>query len=880
MKNLFSKIISILAVSALLSIALVSCADLTEKESGSVSFSLSPEVAKAALSAGRSARAETDPNPEPTGSDDTESEKPYRIEVAIHGVNMPSQSRSYTEKEFEAISNGTSTDKPFVFDSIPVGMEVSVSATIYLDRGGHLVWPCMTGSSSPLEIESGENQISFNVHKLAMVNLYNNTESGETISDISKLDVYALPKGSGVANKILALVAKDDSKNDPEIYEILSAYSKIYSYSKLDSPYLTGGYELKNGAEVYMLSLLYTSDGVYLGHPDVSSSSETLPQDALTVIKIDEVNYIHLKLMKMDLAYTYIFPAKYEDKEVSAWYVGENYDGQADYHGTPCIKTETSAVFLFSDKTFVSTSHKIKKSTSGEEIYEDEIKYFMRGNYELSGDDFANGTFTLTPTAKYVKLVCEVTNGKFTPSFMEEPYEFSMKSDSDYLRVYRGEIDDAISAFLPKKFADRTVAAWYAYYGSDYTEAVFLFAEGEFVTTKHKYSQNSGEVREILAAGEYSLSGTPNDYDNNTGTAQFKDGDDEKVVTIRITNGVLNVSEMSSDSYARQSLDALPTPEEESSGEHDVNLDIIFLFETEIGSGKYEELDKLPTLHINADYDIDSVVESYTTQAIMLGYDYNDELTDDEPYFNKETNVWIMRIYFDKVEIKEVFSATGQGTSDSITLSEKHSFTLTSYSTLTYEVKYSDGDSITDKVVSKGTWALSDDKMSYIITETEYYDFKAETLVAVKEPNPQTVSMANLNENGKFTYKSANGVEIMFTITGDEPTTVTIGGVSVTLAKVSFTDEGENVTVNAITNDDGSITLEVSCAEGTVVTKYVWMIEGENYSLSNDGGSEYVINADLVKGLNPGVYNLTLVATINDEPYSVNASFTVTNKIE
>ena len=75
----------------------------------------------------------------------------------------------------------------------------------------------------------------------------------------------------------------------------------------------------------------------------------------------------------------------------------------------------------------------------------------MRGNYELSGDDFANGTFTLTPTAKYVegrgwvalseatqeqqKLVCEVTNGKFTPSSMEEPYEFSMKSDSDYLRV-------------------------------------------------------------------------------------------------------------------------------------------------------------------------------------------------------------------------------------------------------------------------------------------------------------------------------------------------------------------------------------------------------------------------------------------------------------
>ena len=1110
MKKLFSRVISIFAVFALISCGLISCSDIENNESGSVSFSISPDLAKAVLGAGRSARAETDP---PDGVTGDPEEKPYRISVVMSGDKNETQSEEFTEKDWEDISNGGKTAPTFTFNDIRVGSEIVVSATIYYGTGEHLVWPCMTGSSDTVKIMEGENPVSFNVHKLARVNLYNNTESGEIISDISKLDVYALPKGSEVANKILELVAKDDSKNDPEIYEILSAYSKIYSYSKPDSPYLTGGYELKDGAEVYMLSLLYTSDGaVYLGHPDVSSTSETLSEDALTTIEIDEINYIYLKLMKMD------FPSP-------------------------------------------------------------------------------------------------------SPS--------------------------TITAFFPKKFSDRTVAAWYAYYGSDYTEAVFFFNEGEFVTTKHKISSNSGEKRTIQASGEYLLSGTPNDYDNNTGTAQFKDGDDEKVVTITITNGVLNVSEMSSDAYARQSLDALPSPEDETSedtphhsamdfeitltnssvpsaelyqvsifainesgysnmskigslseqekasvlvetlmdesvgkylgsytptvqnwydsdgsmletpetianpmmtvsedgatitisdsytsgamqanaptgivavvhygnlstysnffvglsekittstsstnnvsmavaersipvqvnfyagenpnllsscvmavstwstdlnelsknfsnylkvvavanhitekgysipqstitagqysttamngipcfsvkvsatpylsydgsctnygtdynlklsvyaksesdgiysvetvsdgsdsddsvlvscgtytiekgivsvletnyrtdfvstatlygaydsksqtfdssassftlssgsgvtftfGEEESdNLDIVFLFETEIDSGKYEELDKLPTLHINADDDIDSIVENYTTQAIMLGYDYNEEKTDSEPEYDKDSKVWIMHIYFDKVEIKEVFSATGQGTSDYITLSEKHSFTLTSYSTLTYEVKYSDGDSITDKVVSKGTWALSDDEKSYIITETEYFDFSDNSaLVAVKEPNPQTVSMANLNENGKFSYDSANGVSVMFTVVGDEPETVTIGGVSVTLEKFDTTDLGEKISLSVEKAEDGkSVTITASPDESITVSQYNLILfeEQEQVSLpegtldSSTGSYVWTLTENIINNLSAGNHQITVSVIIDDTLYTAITNLTIT----
>ena len=938
MKNLFSKIISIFAVSALLSIALVSCADIDSKESGSVSFSLSPELAKAVLGAGRSARAGTDDGA--TGGDtvtpteETDSSEYfdyYKIEVLMKGGRNEKQERTYTSEEWKSIATGTGVDTTFTFNDIRVGSEISVSATIYCGyehsqeseqeqtQAHELVWPCWTGTSDKITINDGENPVSFNVHKLAMVNLYNNTESGETISDISKLDVYALPKDSEVANKILALVAKDDSKNDPEIYEILSAYSKIYSYSKPDSPYLTGGYELKNGAEVYMLSLLYTSDGVYLGHPDVSSSSETLPQDALTVIKIDEVNYIHLKLMKMDLDYTYIFPAKYENKTISAWYVGENTDENADYNGKVAVtKTEYSAVFLFSDKTFVITSHSKKVDSFGS-IWKEKIHYVMRGTYTLSRGDFETGLLVLTPSAMYEAndnasvqgwielsdtqveqniMSCEVSSGSFTPPSdqMEEPYPFYKKAENAYLRVYRGEIDDSLApssgdepepsvdyskvCFFPTGYEDKTVAAWYA--SEDVTTdkskffALYLFSDNTFIATKREI-ENSNETREIEIEGQYTFTTEDEkNFENNEGAALVSMGDQSREFEFTIVNGFFSITGVDT-TYNLQS-GSVPTAQSETSGsgEQDDNLDIVFLFETEIGSGKYEELDKLPTLHINADDDIDSIVENYTTQAIMLGYDYNEELTDDEPYFNKETNVWIMRIYFDKVEIKEVFSATGQGTSDSITLSEKHSFTLTSYSTLTYEVKYSDGDSITDKVVSKGTWALSDDEKSYIITETEYYDFKAETLMAVKEPNPQTVSMANLNENGKFSYDSANGVSVMFTVVGDESDTVTIGGVTIKLEQFDTTDLGENFTVDVESNEKG---LTVTATPKTVVNgySYQWILDG----VPVDGGTSnsYTWTSSVLEKMEAKIYNVTIAITYTSdsgtETYSASTTFTV-----
>gem|GEM_PF-3395774 len=905
MKKLFSRVISIFAVFALISCGLISCSDIENNESGSVSFSISPDLAKAVLDTGRSLRAETDPTVVPSAN---ESPSPYRIEVSLSGGRAETKRHSYTESEWQAIAEKSESVKgkenvtSFTFDNIPVGTQIAISATIFYARDEQLVYPCMAGKSATVEIQQGDNPVSFNVHRLAMFNLYNNTESGETISDISKLDVYALPKGSEVANKILALVAKDDSKNDPEIYEILSAYSKIYSYSKPDSPYLTGGYELKNGAEVYMLSLLYTSDGVYLGHPDVSSSSETLSDDALTVIKIDEVNNIHLKLMKMDLDYTYIFPAKYEDKEVSAWYVGENYDGQADYHGTPCIKTEASAVFLFSDKTFVITSHSKKISNETEDILSERIEYVMRGNYELSGDNFANGTFTLTPTAKYVegrgwvalseatqeqqKLVCEVTNGKFTPSSMEEPYEFVLRSSDDYLRVYRGSIDDTESgktlddidesdftnlAFFPSDYADKTVSAWYASeeVSTDKTKiyALYLFGDNTFVATKREI-QDSGETREIDQQGQYTFGGNA-DFENGGGTALVE----SKEYSFSIVDGVFSIEGVDT-TYELQN-GALPEPSSVTTPS--IQVIIKFLFENE--SGQYAERDDFKSITAGSDWQ--ATIPSYTAKAYLLGYIMSTK-TDSMPSYDSKTNAYVLNIYYDLNSPD--YSATGRGTPEdsSIQLAEEHQFTFTAYHDSTYDIKYSGGDD-TDKIVSKGAWEASESDETITIIETAYYDFasSSDTLTAVQGSEEQTFSLAE----SSFNFKSANGIEIAFYFDGQEPESVTLdGGITVKLDSLSSEDLGEKISLSVEKAEDGkSVKITASPDESITVSQYKLILFKEQEQLSPEGTLDsstgsyvWTLTENIINNLSAGNHQITVIVTIAEKSYTVSANLTIT----
>lgn len=898
MKKLFSRVISIFAVFALISCGLMSCSDIENNESGSVSFSISPDLAKAVLDTGRSLRAETDPTVVPSAN---ESPSPYRIEVSLSGGRAETKRHSYTESEWQAIADKSESVKgkenvtSFTFDNIPVGTQIAISATIFYAQ-----YPCMAGKSATVEIQQGDNPVSFNVHRLAMFNL--ECSSDEEITGISKLNVYALD--SEKASSLFEILNSSDSssESDAELFEKLEAEKSIYSYDKPDSLNLTGGFELKKGSTVNFFTLLYTENGVYLGHNRQSTTVDT-----------SEIASLSLTLKKLDLTYTYIFPAKYAGKTVSAWFVGEN-EKESDFEGKePCIKKETSAVFFFSDKTFVITSHSKKISNETKDILSERIEYVMRGTYELSGDDFANGTFTLTPTAKYVegrgwvalseatqeqqKLVCEVTNGKFTPNSMEEPYEFSMKLDSDYLRVYRGEIDDTesgaiagdISAFLPKKFADRTVAAWYAYYGSDYTEAVFLFAEGEFVTTKHVYSQNSGEVRKILAAGEYSLSGTPNDYDNNTGYAEFKEGDGTRSPAITITNGVMTVSEMSSNGYARQSLAALPTAQDETSGADEPEPSSDF---TNLAFFPSDYADK----KVSAWYASEKVSTDKTKiYALYLFADNTFVATKREIQDSGETREIDQQGQY-TFEGKADFE-NGEGTA--LVESKEYSFSIVDgvFSIAgvdtTYELQNGDlpepSSATTPSIQVIIKFLFENESGQYVERE----DFQSITAGSDYQATiPDYTARAYLlgyimstETDDKPTYDSeakAYVLKIYYDLNSPESVTLD-GGITVKLDSLSSEDLGEKISLSVEKAEDGkSVIITASPDESITVSQYNLILLEEQVSLpegtldSSTGSYVWTLTEDIINKLSAGNHQITVSVIIAGELYTASTNLTIT----
>ena len=91
-------------------------------------------------------------------------------------------------------------------------------------------------------------------------------------------------------------------------------------------------------------------------------------------------------------------------------------------------------------------------------------------------------------------------------------------------------------AFFPVTYSQRTVAAWYSLTDTkeNRVEAVFLFDDGSFVTTKCKtYTDGRSQVRVILAEGEYRL--TEGDYEN--GKAEVKINGVPEPMTVEIKDG-------------------------------------------------------------------------------------------------------------------------------------------------------------------------------------------------------------------------------------------------------------------------------------------------------------------------------------------------------
>ncbi|WP_296327867.1 hypothetical protein [uncultured Treponema sp.] len=405
MKKLFSRVISIFAVFALISCGLISCSDIENNESGSVSFSISPDLAKAVLDTGRSLRAETDPTGEPSAN---ESPSPYRIEVSLSGGRAETKRHSYTESEWEAIADKSESVKgkenvtSFTFDNIPVGTQIAISATIFLASDG-LDYPCMAGKSAVVEIQQGDNPVSFNVHRLAMFDI--ECSSDEEITGISKLNVYALDSDSKKASSLLEILKSADSssESDAELFEKLEAEKSIYSYDKPKSPNLTGGFELKKGSTVNFFTLLYTENGVYLGHNRQSTTVDTS--------EIASLSFILKKLDLPDFTNLAFFPSDYADKTVSAWYASREVSAD---------KTKIYALYLFGDNTFVATKRKIQDSGETCEIDK-------QGRYKFKGNaDFENGEGVALVESKEYSF--SIVDGLFSIAGVDTTYNLQTGS--------------------------------------------------------------------------------------------------------------------------------------------------------------------------------------------------------------------------------------------------------------------------------------------------------------------------------------------------------------------------------------------------------------------------------------------------------------------
>ena len=160
-------------LSLLLALAFISCSDISSKDSGEVSFSLSDELVRAVA-----ARA---------ASDKDGNSISYKIEFSMTGDVKKSESKTYTEKEWDSIEKRIGENgeqESFTFKNIPVGSKVKVTATISEIEENQAL-PFMKGESEEKKIEEGENSVVLKLKFIdytLVVNFYLQNESDYVLS--------------------------------------------------------------------------------------------------------------------------------------------------------------------------------------------------------------------------------------------------------------------------------------------------------------------------------------------------------------------------------------------------------------------------------------------------------------------------------------------------------------------------------------------------------------------------------------------------------------------------------------------------------------------------------------------------------------------------
>ena len=256
------------------------------------------------------------------------------------------------------------------------------------------------------------------------------------------------------------------------------------------------------------------------------------------------------------------FPTAYAGKSVSAWFASSGTEGADGYE----IKYVAS-VYFFEDNTFIATSNMVMSGPMGQST---ERVISEEGKYRILEGDFNTGKVSLM-YEENKSMTVDIVNGQI--SILDtESGQTAVYTKQDNAKVPepsdptenghqggQGGDGGSVQAFFPSSYANKMLLVWYmcseSKKESTKVEAVFLFADGSFVATKHKvYSQEDGRSpeREIMAEGYYRL--TNGDYQDGTLEAVLSNGE---TMNISIENAILKAM---GDEFAMQDATDLPEP--------------------------------------------------------------------------------------------------------------------------------------------------------------------------------------------------------------------------------------------------------------------------------------------------------------------------------
>lgn len=252
------------------------------------------------------------------------------------------------------------------------------------------------------------------------------------------------------------------------------------------------------------------------------------------------------------------FPTDFSAKTVSAWYseAGEMQEQGFD------MKYNAS-IYFFTDGIFVATVHTVIDGPQGP-VTNKAIS--ISGEYSILQGDFTNGTIKLkgsdgkevTVELKEGKLTYVEVDGKYTIYVKQDNSKVPQPSEPDN-NGQQGGYGSDVPAFFPSSYANKSLLVWYKCSevkdNSTRVEAVFLFADGTFVTTKNKvYSKEDGRSpeREIIVEGTYSL--ISGDYQDGVLKGILANGE---TMDITIENGIMKAKD---ENFAMQDATELPEP--------------------------------------------------------------------------------------------------------------------------------------------------------------------------------------------------------------------------------------------------------------------------------------------------------------------------------